>query len=104
MQTSYGNTSNNGLGGGGAQTFDAERSDIVKTKSTFGEQNASTPLDFMEKIRFKQREQVPMAHFSREERAFMAVRNHRMIQNKRKANELNKTMQLQALPDNTKVR
>lgn len=45
-----------------------------------------------------------MAHFSREERAFMAVRNHRMIQNKRKANELNKTMQLQALPDNTKVR
>ena len=45
-----------------------------------------------------------MAHFSREERAFMAVRNHRMVQLKRKANELEKSQQLQALPDNTKVR
>ena len=63
---------------------------IFKTHSR-GPSTGLSQINFIESIREKQKGSVPLSEFSHEERAFMARRNHRMIQNKRKLNELTKT-------------
>ena len=66
----------------GDQPLDMDRqSEFVDTKS----------FNFRTQIKEKQRLAVPLSKFSREERSFMARRNHKMLQATRQKNDLNKT-------------
>lgn len=72
-------------------------------ENTLGDFETSISNVDVQAIRQKQRMQIPLAQFSREERSFLALRNQRKVQLMRNLNGKGK-MQTQALPDNRSVR
>ena len=79
------------------QSLSDDKSDIIKQPPL----RSSSQL--LKQIKKKQRDSQPLSQFTYQERAFLSDRNHRMLQRKRAKNEMIKTQQSKALPDNSKV-